>query len=111
MDTWRGVKHLFTFHPGRIDPEAIRKAKEEQAKGALVVAYIPGGFDIPRELMGEELTCTGFHEQPELLHDIIDTLKETSLRVLERVTDELAIELLGLPARSIGRKGWQRMAF
>jgi len=105
MDSWLAVKHLFTFHPGRIDPDALRRAKQAQANGALVVANIPGGFDIPRELMGEVLTCTGFYEQPDLLHDIINTLKETSLRVLERVTDELVIDQLSVHEDLAGKAG------
>jgi len=105
MDSWRKVKHLFTFHPGRIDTEAVARAKEEQARGAMVVAYIPGAFDIPRELMGEVLTCLGFYEQPELLHDIINTLKDTSLRVLERVTDELVIDQLSVHEDLAGKSG------
>jgi hypothetical protein len=105
MDTWRKVRHLFTFYPGRIDTEAVRKAKAEQANGALLVASIPGGFDIPRDLMGEELACTGFYDQPELLHDIIDTLKKTSLQVLERVTDELVIDQLSVHEDLAGKSG------
>jgi uroporphyrinogen-III decarboxylase len=105
MDTWLAVKPLFTYHPRRVDAEALRRAREEQAKGSLVVAYIPGGFDIPRELMGEVLTCTGFYEQPELLHDIIQTLKETSLRVLERVTDEIVIDQLSVHEDLAGKSG------
>jgi len=42
MNTWLKLKPLFSFTPSRIDPDAIRRAKAEQAKGALVVAYIPG---------------------------------------------------------------------
>ena len=105
MDTWLNVKPLFTFTPARIDREAIRRAKAEQAKGALVVANIPGGFDIPRELMGEEVTCTGFYHQPELLHDIIETLKNTSLKVLERVTDEIVIDQLSVHEDLAGKSG------
>jgi uroporphyrinogen-III decarboxylase len=105
MDSWRKVKHLFTFDPGRVDSDAVRKAKAAQAQGALVVASIPGGFDIPRDLMGEEMACTGFYDQPELLHDIIDTLKDTSMKVLERVTDEVVIDQLSVHEDLAGKPG------
>ncbi|MDH3251343.1 MAG: hypothetical protein OEM41_01050, partial [Ignavibacteria bacterium] len=105
METWLKVKHLYTFNPRRIDADEVGRAKAEQARGALVVASIPGGFDIPRDLMGEELTCTGFYEQPELLHDIIDTLKDTALQVLERVTDELVIDQLSVHEDLAGKSG------
>jgi hypothetical protein len=105
MDSWRSIKHLFAFHPGRVDREAVQKAKTAQSQGALVVASIPGGFDIPRDLMGEELACTGFYDQPELLHDIIDTLRDTSIRVLERITDELVIDQLSVHEDLAGKSG------
>jgi uroporphyrinogen-III decarboxylase len=105
VDSWMKIKHLFTFDQGRVDLEAVAKAKAEQAKGALVVASIPGGFDIPRDLMGEELACTGFYDQPELMHDIIKTLKDTSLSVLERVTDDLVIDQLSVHEDLAGKSG------
>jgi hypothetical protein len=105
MDTWREKKPLFSYHADRIDDEAIGRAKAEQAQGALVVASIPGGFDTLRDLMGEELACTGFYEQPELLHDIIDTIRATSLQVLERVTDHLVIDQLSVHEDLAGKAG------
>jgi uroporphyrinogen-III decarboxylase len=105
MESWLRVKPLFAYRPERVDRTALRRAKQEQAEGSLVVASIPGGFDIPRELMGDELACTGFYEQPELLHDIIGTLKETCLRVLEQVTDELVIDQLSVHEDLAGKSG------
>jgi hypothetical protein len=37
--------------------DAAREAKDTQGQGALVAAGIPGGFDMARELMGEEVAC------------------------------------------------------
>ena len=105
MDSWLKIKPLFTFREDRIDTDAIARARAAQDQGTLVVAYIPGGFDIPRELMGEELSCMAYYEQPELMQDIIDTMKDTSLRVLERVTDTLVIDQLSVHEDLAGKAG------
>jgi uroporphyrinogen-III decarboxylase len=105
MDSWLKIKPLFTFREERIDQDAIARARAAQEQGTLVVAYIPGGFDIPRELMGEELSCMAYYEQPELMQDIIDTMKDTSLRVLERVTDTLVIDQLSVHEDLAGKAG------
>ena len=73
----------------------------------LVRAEIPGGWDMARELMGEELACLAYYEQPELMQDILDTLRETSVRVLgashAAVGDRPAV-------RSRGHGGQERTA-
>jgi uroporphyrinogen-III decarboxylase len=105
MGSWLAIKPLFTFREDRVDPDAIARARAAQEQGALVVAYIPGSFDIPRELMGEELACMAYYEQPEVMQDIIDTMKDTSLRVLERVTDTLVIDQLSVHEDLAGKAG------
>ncbi len=105
MDSWLRVKPLFAFRPDRVDEQALAEACRAQAGGALVVAYIPGGFDIPRELMGEENACMAYYEQPELMNDILTTLTETSLRVLEHVTDRLTVDQLSVHEDLAGKAG------
>jgi hypothetical protein len=105
FDSWMAVKHLFTFREERIDVNALEQAKKLQARGALVIASIPGGFDTPRQLMGEETACTAYYEQPELMQDIIETCSNTSLKVLERVTDHLLIDQLSVHEDLAGKPG------
>jgi uroporphyrinogen-III decarboxylase len=105
MESWLRLKPLFQFHPARIDEHAVEQARRAQAEGALVVASIPGGFDIPRELMGEEIACLAYYEQPELMHDILDTIADTALRVLERVTDRITIDQLSVHEDLAGKAG------
>lgn len=105
MDSWLSVKPLFTYRPDRVDEQALVEARRAQAGGALVVAYIPGGFDIPRELMGEENACMAYYEQPELMNDILATITETSLRVLEQVTDRLTVDQLSVHEDLAGKAG------
>jgi uroporphyrinogen-III decarboxylase len=105
FDSWMKIKPLFAFSEERIDVDALQRAKKLQAQGALVVASIPGGFDTPRQLMGEETTCTAYYEQPELMQDIMETCRATSLKVLERVTDHLLIDQLSVHEDLAGKPG------
>jgi uroporphyrinogen-III decarboxylase len=105
MDSWLKIKPLYQFNEKRIDWEAVQQAKVQQAQGALVVASIPGGFDTPRELMGDAGACMGFYDQPELLHDILAVLTDTSMQVLERISDILVIDQLSVHEDLAGKSG------
>ena len=94
MDDWRKLRHMFAFSPERVDLQQIGKAREAQEKGAMVLANIPGGFDTVRELMGEENCCIAYYEQPELIWDIMNTISDTSFRVLEEVTRHVSVDCL-----------------
>ncbi len=105
MDDWLKLKPLFEFHEDRIDWNAVENAGKQQARGALVVANIPGGFDTPRDLMGAENACLCYYEQPDLMHDIIHTITETSFKVLERISDKLVIDQLSVHEDLAGNDG------
>lgn len=105
MDTWLQVKPLYTFSPERIDWQQVERARQAQAEGALVVASIPGGYDTPRELMGDEAACVAYYEQPELMREILATLGETAFQVLERVSDRLRIDQLSVHEDLAGKSG------
>lgn len=105
MDSWLRVKHWFTYSEERIDWERIEAARRAQARGTLVLAGIPGGFDLPRQLMGEEGACVCYYENLELMHDILDTLADTAVQVLERVSDRLAIDNLCVGEDLAGKSG------
>lgn len=105
MDDWLKVKHMFVFAESRIDEDEIDKARKAQQEGAMVVAHIPGGFDLPRELMGEEAACLCYYDQPELMKDILDTITDTAFKVLERVSDRLVIDQLSVHEDLAGKSG------
>ncbi|HPT97902.1 MAG TPA: uroporphyrinogen decarboxylase family protein [Armatimonadota bacterium] len=105
MDDWLKVKAMFTFHEARINPDAVANVAKARAEGALVVASIPGAFDIPRALMGEEVACLAYYEQPELMEDILATLSDTAFRVLERVSQEVTIDQLSVHEDFAGKSG------
>lgn len=109
MDSWLKIKHRYEFNENRPDERInwghVSKVIKEQQTGTLVTANIPGGFDTPRQLMGDEAACICYYEQPELMHDIINTITETSFKVLERVSEKIVIDLLGVHEDMAGKSG------
>ena len=105
MDSWLKLKPFFTFNEERVIEKRIEEAIEAQKKGTLVTATIPGGFDFPRELMGEENCCIAYYDDPELMEDIIATACDTSLKVLDRVSDKITIDLVHIHEDMAGKSG------
>jgi uroporphyrinogen-III decarboxylase len=105
MDDWLKVKPFAQFRPDRIHWDEVEAARKAQAEGALVVAHMPGAFDTPRELMGEEIACLAYHEQPELMEDIIATITDTTMRVLEPISEKLRIDQLMVHEDFAGKSG------
>jgi hypothetical protein len=73
--------------------------------GVLVVGRIPGGWDIARELMGEETACVAYYEQPELMLDVLETVGTTAVRVFEQITETLVIDQLLVHEDLAGKSG------
>ena len=90
-------------------PELIgmwwKTQKKAQKNGSLVNASIPGGFDLPRQLMGEENTCLCYYDNSELMNDIIHTVGETAFKVLERISDKITIDHLSVHEDMAGKSG------
>jgi len=105
MDDWLRLKPLFEFREDRVDARTVDAARAAQAQGVLVVGRIPGGWDIARELMGEETACLAYYEQPELMRDILDTVGDTAVRVFQRVTERLVIDQLYVHEDMAGKSG------
>lgn len=105
MESWLKIKHWFTFNENRIDWEQVERAKKAQEEGAIVTALIPGGFDLPRQLMGEEQVCFCYYDQPELMEDILNTTGETAFQVLDRISDRLVIDNLLVHEDMAGKSG------
>jgi uroporphyrinogen-III decarboxylase len=104
-DSWLRMKPMLEYREERIDWAQVDRARKLQSEGHLVVAYIPGGFDLPRQLMGEENACLGFLIQPDLIADIIRTMSDTSYRVLEQVSRVLTIDQLSVHEDLAGKTG------
>lgn len=105
MDDWRKIKHWFTYNEDRISWDQVEAAKQAQKGGVLTTAYINGGFDLPRQLMGEEGVCLCYYDNPELMQDMIDTISDTAFKVLDRISDKLIIDYLEIHEDMAGKSG------
>ncbi|MBR6745130.1 MAG: hypothetical protein IKM00_07955 [Clostridia bacterium] len=105
MDDWLKIKHMFEYDPCRISDDEIEKAKRLQDEGVVIRSEILGGFDILRELMGEENCCIAFYEDPELIEDILRTISETNVRVLSQISKKLTIDQLSVHEDMAGKTG------
>ncbi len=105
MDDWLKIKPLYEFSGSRVFGDLqpwVAKAHEE---GHVVAAGIPGGFDETRELMGEENLCVAYYEDPELIHDILQTLSDTAFHVLELATRQVPVDVLLVHEDMAGKSG------
>jgi hypothetical protein len=101
MDSWLKIKPRYEFASERL--EANRDAPHDPE--AMVVAFMPGGFDEPRQLMGEEGLCIALYEDRELVHDMLDTIGAMVERTLETVSRKVRIDQLSIHEDMAGKSG------
>lgn len=105
MDDWLKIKPRYEFSEARFGKEWAERARAAHAEGCTLVIGIPGGFDEPRQLMGEEALCYAYYEDPELIHDMLETLGRTAETVLQRVADEVQVDVLSVHEDMAGKSG------
>jgi len=105
MDDWLKVKPLYEFSEARFAHDWLADAQRARDEGKVIVVGIPGGFDEPRQLMGEEALCYAFCEQPQLIHDILQTIGDTAMRVLDRVSSAVQVDMLSVHEDMAGKSG------
>lgn len=104
-EDWERVKHFFEFDEARVNEEDLNKAIELQKQGHMVRVEILGGWDIARELLGDEQACLAYYLQADLMHEIINTVRDTSVKVLERVTEKITIDQMFVHEDMAGKNG------
>lgn len=104
-EDWAQVRHWYEFSEDRIDMEHVKQVAKWQREGAVVLAGMPGGFDEPRQLLGEEALCYAFYDEPDMIHDMLDTMATTCLKCYERVLDHVHIDMLGVHEDMAGKSG------
>lgn len=104
-DDWLKIKYMFEYDDCRITDEAIERAKKLQNEGTVIVANFPGGYDILRELMGDEGACLAFYDEPELVSDIFNTIADTSVKVFERIADKMTVDQISVHEDMAGKSG------
>lgn len=105
MDDWLKIKHWYTFREERIDREEVLKQKELYAKGYLTEVKIPGGFDEPRQLLGEEALCYAYYDEPEMIEDMLATMTDTAIKTIERVGAIVPIDSIFVHEDLAGKSG------
>ena len=105
MDDWGRIKHWYEFSEDRFARDWTDVVRRGHREDRVVTVSIPGGFDEPRQLMGEEGLCLAFYEQPDLVHDILNTIGETAYRVLDRVSSTVQVDLLSVHEDMAGKSG------
>lgn len=105
MDDWLAVKPRYEYSDVRLTDGWKERAEAAREEGFALKVNIPGGFDEPRQLLGEENLCYAFFEQPELIHDILNTIGETACMVLNKVTNEIQVDILAVHEDMAGKSG------
>ncbi len=105
MDDWLEIKPLYQFDESRFSPGWEDEARRMLENNQVVCVSIPGGYDEPRELMGEIELSYAYYENPELIHDILNTICDTAYQVLDRVTSRVTVDLLSVHEDMAGKSG------
>lgn len=105
MGDWLKIKPWYEFSEDRINTEWKAAAQRFLIQDKVVCVSIPGGFDEPRQLLGDERLCLSYYEQPELIKDILTTIGNTAFRVLDKVSAEVQIDLLSVHEDMAGKSG------
>jgi len=105
MDDWQKIKYMFEYCDERVLDKDIEKAISLQKQGVLIKADVYGGFDIIRELMGEENGCIAYYEDPELVMDILNTLSKMNKKVLEKISSRITLDQLSIHEDMAGNAG------
>ena len=105
MEDWLKIRHMFEWDPCRVDQEQLKQALKARENGALIRVSIPGGFDLARELMGEEVACLCYYDEPELMEDILTTVGDMCYRVLDEVSRVVPVDYLFVHEDMAGKSG------
>lgn len=105
MDDWLKIRPWYRFSEDRFAPGWDTEARARLAAGDVISVVIPGGFDEPRQLLGEEGLCLAYYDQPELIHDILNTITDTAVRVLDRVSAAVTVDALVVHDDMAGKSG------
>jgi len=105
MDDWRAVRHWLADAPERTDDSDFEAARVRREHGALSIVHMPGGFDLPRQLMGDEQACLAFYDAPELIHDILKTAADMVCAVIHRAGKVCPVDYLAVHEDFAGKSG------
>lgn len=94
-------------HPARWHADLAAFDSYVRATGAAAVmgAFPNGVFGTARDLMGAENLLAAFIEQPDLVHDIMDSITDAWVRMYDRITRDVKVSCIHLWEDMSGRNG------
>jgi hypothetical protein len=104
-DDWKSLRHHYEYSEARFGEGWEERAREHLAAGRVVTVSAPGAFSELRELMGDEALCFAYYDQPDLVHEMLDTIYGTAFRVLDRVSATVQVDKLAIHEDLAGKSG------
>ncbi len=104
-DDWDRIKRWYAFTDDRLDLNRLKALKHARDEGALLLFWMPGGYDEARNLMGEKNLSYAYYDEPEMIRDMLETFAELCNRALEIVLNETGIDVLCVHEDMAGASG------
>jgi hypothetical protein len=105
MDDWLKIKPWYQYSDARLSGDWESRTMQARSAGKVISVSMLGGFDETRELMGEEALSLAYYDQPELINDIIQTISDTTFRVLEQVSARVPVDMIHIHEDMAGKSG------
>lgn len=105
MEDWLKVKTWYKFDESRINKDELLRQKTLWQKGFLTILDVPGGFDEPRQLLGEEELCVACYNEPEMIKDMLETIRDTCIKTIERIAEIVPIDCINIHEDMAGKSG------
>lgn len=102
---WDRVRSWYRFTEDRLDMTALCELRRLRNEGTLIILGIPGGFDEPRGLMGEENLCYAYYDEPEMMEDMMTVLGDLAVKGLERILEEVPVDVVTVHEDMAGISG------
>ena len=93
-DDWEAIKDRFKYSPDRFASDWLESYHKARERGMAIAAPGGGGYGFPRNLMGDQGLCLAYYEQPDLVHDIINTYTELMLAVGEEMLSKVKVDVV-----------------
>ncbi len=104
-DDWQRLKPHYTWRDDRLVEGWRDRADQLRRDEQVLTVSIPGGFDEPRQLMGDAQLCMAYYDQPELVRDMLQTFADTACAAIERVTEQVPVDRIFVHEDMAGKSG------
>jgi len=96
-DDWPQMRDRFDPHdPARYPADWADRAAQLKARDCPLALAVVGLFWGSRDWVGFENLCRMFYDDPDLVHDMMEHITVFTMGVLERVLDDVGIDMLVL---------------